>query len=127
MYQEVRGGERDGQRDATENNADWACLVLSIRSMCELFTFDPILLGGESKRDKGRREKLKVGAVCNSWKVLCTDIEFDVLQAKGMLGITSSVGIFTWSEQKVEGHPNAINGSLITDGWCGAVQAHLRN
>ena len=46
--------------------------------------------------------------------VFMADLAFHIFQAKRMLCLAGGICIFAWSEKKVKGHPNAIDGGLIT-------------
>jgi len=48
--------------------------------------------------------------------VFMADLVFHIFQVKWMLCLAGGICIFTWTEKKIEGHLNAIDGGLITSG-----------
>ena len=58
--------------------------------------------------------------------VFMSNLAFYIFQAKWMLCLARGIGIFAWTEKKIEGHPNAINGGLITSRFPVAASSAAR-
>ena len=68
----------------------------------------------EGEGDECGGKELGHGSKMNIEYVFMADLAFHIFQAKRMLCLAGGICIFAWSEKKVEGHPNAIDGGLIT-------------
>jgi len=58
--------------------------------------------------------------------VLVSNISFNICQAKWMLGI-DGISIFAWTLEKINGHPNTIDGDLVTSRRTIEVSSTLEN
>ena len=103
----------------SKHSADWAGMELTICDMCELFTLDTVLLGSKGEGNKRGRGKQERTAGVDVSVMPVSNFELDVLQAKLMFGVTGCVGIFSWSKEEIESHPDTVNGGLVTGGTGG--------
>ena len=100
--------------DPSCNGTDGTSRRLAIGRMSQLLPFDPVLLNGKGEGGEGSSQQLGQGGLVGMKEMLIADLNFHIRQAKGVLGIARGIGILAGTEKKIEGHPNTVDGSLIT-------------
>ena len=102
--------------NAAEHGLNRAGIALPIGSVPHFLALDTVFLSGEGERYESGRKKLELGAGRHVEEVSSADFELHIGKSERMFCVTGGIGIFTGSQQEIKGHPDAIDGSLVSDG-----------